>query len=417
MITSLMNTRVLYSAALLLAGAASIASAATVNVTIACSGQIDAAIDSALGMISPSGPTDLVITLSAGDGLCDVSQPHAISGVVSVAFNGPGVGTALFMGGTQVPRFQVTDGARFSLNGLTAESAPRSVVSVTNATLAADNVKFSNNASDQAGGAIVATGSAVTITHSIFEINTAALNGAAIAMDGPGTGSLTVSDTRFSNNQFVSTIGAGGAIYSNGVAVTLNRVLFDTNKSPNNTGGAVYIDGGSLTVRNSTFTGNQAPTGGAISIANPGSGSTLLNNVTMRADSSSSAGSELYVSGTIAASAISITNSLIGGTCAGLMSPVAHNSIESPGNTCALPAGTNSVSVADANLHLSSLSDDGGYTFTFFPQTFSVLIDSGGNDCESVDQRNYKRDVGACDVGAVEAGAIDRIFAGSFELN
>jgi len=66
---------------------------------------------------------------------------------------------------------------------------------------------------------------------------------------------------------------------------------------------------------------------------------------------------------------------------------------------------------------LSSLSDDGGYTFTFFPQTFSVLIDSGGNDCESVDQRNYKRDVGACDVGAVEAGAIDRIFAGSFELN
>jgi len=46
-----MNTRVLYSAALLLAGAASIASAATVNVTIACSGQIDAAIDSALGMI------------------------------------------------------------------------------------------------------------------------------------------------------------------------------------------------------------------------------------------------------------------------------------------------------------------------------------------------------------------------------
>lgn len=413
--TSPMNRRLPCAAALVLAAASPVA-AATVNVTIACSGQIDAAIDSALGMISPSGPSDLAITLSTGSGLCNVLQPHAISGAVSVTFSGPDDGTALYMGGNQfVPRFQVADGARFSLDGLTVENALRSVVSVTNATFAADNVKFSNNGSDQAGGAIAATGSAVTITRSVFELNTAALNGAAIAMDGPGTGSLSVSDTRFSNNQFVSTIGAGGAIYSNGVAVTLNRVLFDTNKSPNNTGGAVYIDGGNLTVRNSTFTGNQAPTGGAIAIANPGAGSTLLNNVTMRADSASSAGSELYVSGTIAASAITITNSLISGTCAGLTGPVAHNSVESPGNTCALPAGTNSASVADANLHLSSLSDNGGYTSTFFPQTFSALIDSGGNDCENVDQRDFARNVGACDIGAVEAGAIDRIFAATFD--
>ena len=117
-----------------------------------------------------------------------------------------------------------------------------------------------------------------------------------------------------------------------------NTVVSGINKAPNNTGGAIYINGGNMTVRNSTFTGNQAPTGGAIAIANPASGSTLLNNVTMRADSASS-GSELSVSGTIAASAIAITNSLISGTCAGLTSPIAHNSIESPGNTCALPAG------------------------------------------------------------------------------
>ncbi len=412
-----MNTRSFYAAALLLAGAPSIASAAAVNVTIACSNQIDAAIDAALGMISPSGPSDLAITLSTGGGLCNVQQPHAISGAVSVTFIGPADGTALFMSGSPiVPRFQVTDGAEFSLNGVTVESAPRSVVSVTNATLTVDNVKFSGNQSDQAGGAITAIGSNVTVTRSVFDTNSASLNGAAIAMDGPGTGSLTVSDTRFHNNQFVSTLGAGGAIYSNGVAVTINRVLFDANKAPNNTGGAVYINGGNLTVRNSTFTGNQAPTGGAIAIANPGSGSTSLNNVTMRADSASAAGSELYVSGTIAASAIAITNSLISGTCAGLTDPIAHNSIESPGNTCALPAGTNSVSVPDTSLHLGTLSDNGGYTFTLLPETSSVLIDSGGNDCESVDQRDFTRNVGvACDVGALEVGATDRIFAGTFQ--
>ena len=410
-----MNMRSLYAAALLLAAAPPFAAATTVNVTIACSGQIDAAIDTALGMISPGGPSDLVITLSTGNGLCNVVQPHAISGAVSVTLIGPSDGTALFMGGSPiVPRFQVTDGARLSLNGVTVGSASRSVVSVTNATLTVDHVKFNANQSDQAGGAIIAVGSVVTITHSLFDSNSAALNGAAIAMDGPGTGSLTVSDTQFHNNQFVNTLGAGGAIYSNGVAVTIDRVLFDANKAPNNTGGAVYIDGGNLTVRNSTFTGNQAPTGGAIAIANPASGSTLLNNVTMRADSATS-GSELSVSGTIGASAIAITNSLISGTCAGLTSPIAHNSIESPGNTCALPAGSNSVSVPDADLHLSALSANGGYTFTLLPQTFSVLIDSGGNDCESVDQRDLTRNAGACDIGAVEVGATDRIFAGKFE--
>ena len=248
-----------------------------------------------------------------------------------------------------------------------------------------------------------ATASEVTIRNSVFQFNQAALNGAAIAMDGPGTGSLAISDTRFSNNHIGNTIGVGGAIYSNGVAVTLDRVLFETNKSPNNSGGAIYIDGGNLTVRNSTFTGNQAPLGGAITIANPHSNSTLLNNVTMRADSASTAGSELYVSGTIEASAITITNSLISGTCAGLTSPIAHKSIESPGNTCSLPAGTNSVSVADVDLHLGTLSDNGGPTRTFLPQTFSVLIDSGGNDCEGVDQRDFTRNVGACDVGALKS--------------
>ncbi len=418
-----MNTRSLYAAALLLAGATSTVSAATVNVTIACSGQIDAAIDSALGMISPSGPNDLVITLSTGVGVCTVLTPHPIAGAISVTFNGPNDGTALFMGGSLVPKFQVNGGALFSLNNLTAESAPHSVVSVSSATFLADNVSFLSNNSDGAGGAITATGSDVTITRSVFQGNGAALNGAAIAMDGPGTGSLAVSDTRFSGNQISNmTIGDGGAIYSNGVALTLNRVLFESNKSPNNTGGAIYIDGGDLTVRNSTFTGNQAQWGGAIAIANPASNSTLLNNVTMRADTASLAGGELYVSGTVAASAITITNSLISGTCAVLTgsvptNPISHNSVESPGNTCALPAGTNSVSVLDANLYLSTLSDNGGYTRTFLPQTFSVLIDSGGNDCESVDQRDFTRNVGVCDVGALEVGAIDRIFAGTFEVN
>ena len=86
-IKSLMNTRSLFTAAVLLAGAPFVVSAATVNVNIACTGQIDAAIDTALGMISPSGPSDLAITLSTGNGFCNVLQAHAIGGAVSVALD------------------------------------------------------------------------------------------------------------------------------------------------------------------------------------------------------------------------------------------------------------------------------------------------------------------------------------------
>jgi len=39
----------------------------------------------------------------------------------------------------------------------------------------------------------------------------------------------------------------------------------------------------------------------------------------------------------------------------------------------------------------------------------------GGNDCEHVAQCDFTRHVGACEIGAVEAGAIDRIFAATFE--
>ena len=59
-----MNTRSLLTAAFLLAGAPFVVSAATVNVNVACTDQIDAAIDTAWWMISPSGPNDLAIQLS-----------------------------------------------------------------------------------------------------------------------------------------------------------------------------------------------------------------------------------------------------------------------------------------------------------------------------------------------------------------
>ena len=413
-----MIVRLLLVMALLFAGLSANVSATTATASITCAGNIDAAIDSALDLVYTGGADTLIITLTAGTNICKIAEAHPITGAITVSFVGPGTDTSIFMGGTPtVPRFQVSAGAHFSISNVTAESSVRGVISVSDAMLLADSMAFLNNTSDMSGGAITATGSTVTITRSTFDMNAAQLNGGAIDIEG--SGSLSVTDSTFSNNQFYpSSIGEGGAIFSSGAAVTLNRVLFTSNKSTNAYGGAVAIDSADLIARNVTFATDQAQFGGAIAIIGSGVHSVSLNNVTMRSGTASMAGAELFVALSASASTISIDNSVISasGACAGFSSaPAAHNSVESPGNTCELPTATNRVSVVDANLHLGDLADNGGYTSTIAPQSSSVLIDTGGIDCEPVDQRDYTRNVNACDVGAVEAGATDRIFLGRFE--
>ena len=68
------------------------------------------------------------------------------------------------------------------------------------------------------------------------------------------------------------------------------------------------------------------------------------------------------------------------------------------------------------DLHLGALADNGGATLTLYTNPGSVLIDMASTDCEGVDQRDLVRNVGGCDVGAVEAGATlaDSIFADVF---
>lgn len=411
-----MNLRTLLSVIVLLAHESTIASADTMSVSIACDASTGANLQTALSDFYSSGKNALDVTVAAG-GLCQIgSNAFPISGAVSVDIHGAGTSESVFfMSGVAVTVFQVTNGAQLSLSEMNFESASHGVVSVTNGTLSVDQMFFSSNQSGS-GGAISASNSAVTIDNSTFNGNASSLDGGAIAMTGGG--SLTVSDSAFVLNQTLSSgVGDGGAIYSNAVTVNINRVLFDSNKSQNNRGGAVYVESGNLTIRNSTFNGNQAVWGGAIATIDSTSSATLLNNVTLRGDSASMAGSELYAAEMLSPSPYTITNSLISGTCSGLTAlPTAHNSIESPGNTCLLNPASNEVSVADASLFLGPLADNGGPTKTILPYTGSPLINAGGNDCEKVDQRDFARNVGVCDVGALEVGAVDLIFGNGFEV-
>lgn len=208
---------------------------------------------------------------------------------------------------------------------------------------------------------------------------------------------------------------------------------FTGNRGSATAGGAILIEGDDavLAVRNSTFSGNTISVaaaalpggarGGAIGWSSGASDFALvLQHVTVSAPAISPTGlSGLALGGFGAASDFSLRvyNSILRGSCsfaAGAID-VGIGNIESPGNTCGLPAGINAVGVASAALALGTLANHGGFTPTFLPGAGSVAIDSAAAVfCLDDDQRGYARPLGAgCDVGAVEAG--DVIFADGFQ--
>jgi hypothetical protein len=254
------------------------------------------------------------------------------------------------------------------------------------------------------GGGVYARDSEVVLDRVELSGNVAAGEGGGLFVDG---GSLTLRDSLVERNESGA---RGGGIYTANTVVNIDHSLIAENLAALDGGGAL-ISVNQMTISNTTFYGNAAITAGnALSISG-GATSGTINNVTFRHVGAATA-SELAFLGS---PPIALRNSIVAGTCSGAPLTATAN-IESPGNTCALPAG-NQVNVSNGSLALGALADNGGPTRTLMPQASSVAIDSGGADCEADDQRHYVRNAGACDVGAAEVGASlpDAIFANGFE--
>jgi len=391
-----------------LAGAMHCLPAYGLDYAVECSGAaVDADIDAGIAQTS-TGPVRLVLS----PGTCLIEATHQLNGAITLDVVGAGMASTILQGqGIAIPMFRVgqtAGGVELGLHSLTLQNAPLGAITVLNSALRVDSVQFSDN---KAATVIVADFSAVEISNSRFVGNVG--DGGTIRMGGGPWGHLTVTDTAFVGNV---TDQDGGAINAN-VPVDLDRVLFVGNTANNGYGGAIYMIETGLSIRNSTFSGNSAMYGGAIADnANYESPGTTLRNVTLHGDVGSSSGSEIYLGGS-SPPPISIFNSLVGGTCAGpAIAATAHGSVESPGDTCGISGAGNQVGVAEVDLHLGALADNGGATLTLYTNPGSVLIDMASTDCEGVDQRDLVRNVGGCDVGAVEAGATlaDSIFADVF---
>jgi secreted trypsin-like serine protease len=266
-------------------------------------------------------------------------------------------------------------------------------------TLAITNSTLSGNSSTNIAGAIYNYGT-LTITNSTFSGNTSANVGGIFNTDGAGPGILTVINSTFSGNTSADT----GAISNAGTQMTIKNSTFSGNSSSGTSGGGGGISNNRpATVVNSTFSGNSAAfNGGAIY----NHGTLNVTNSTLSGNSAGgNTGGGIYNLGILNYTNTIIANSPSGGDCYnvggyGTIGTKTNNLVED--GTC--------FASLSGDPNLGALADNGGPTQTMALNTGSKAINAGATcsaaPVNGLDQREFSRKDGFCDIGAYEYGAI-----------
>ena len=250
---------------------------------------------------------------------------------------------------------------------------------------------------------------------------------------------MWIEDSEFSDNRNVETgeDGGPGAIHAYlGAVYHIDRTSFIGNTGSGDAGGAILVEvNASLWLTNSTFSGNsftvEAAAGtarGAAVAVRAGNALSLaeMRHVTVVAPTVMPvgvSGSAFAVLGADAQVHMAVHNSIVRGSCDLSLVPVgqmdfAEGNVKSSGDNCGFDGNDNQLGVGNAAMALGSLGDHGAFGRTYHPGDGSVAIDAAVDaHCTELDQRGYARPSPAvqCDVGAIETGADDLIFAHDFE--
>jgi hypothetical protein len=217
--------------------------------------------------------------------------------------------------------------------------------------------------------------------------------GGAVLVVGASTAAgLTLTNVAVTGSR--STVGGGGVASLNATLTIVNSTIagnvVENGGAP--IGGGVVVGGGTTTIRNSTIAGNRATDvdgveaeGGGIFVDD---GTLITQNVTV-------AGNVANLASGLSTNedngpTVSLTNTMIAGTCVNAPFGGARNLSTSP--TCGFGAAVNPL--------LGPLANNGGQTDTQALQAGSPAINAGAT-CPSTDQRGVARE-GACDIGAYE---------------
>jgi hypothetical protein len=252
----------------------------------------------------------------------------------------------------------------------------------------------------------------------VFDVasgSTAAIDGVTItggnasgSVDGGGilnAGTLTISDSTLTGNSAIDGIdeGQGGAIYSDGAALSIQGSTISSNQS-DWIGGGILTDRTDLKISNSTITGNSALYGGAILVEY---GTAEIYDSTITGNSASydtgiyDYSSNITVNNTILLDSNSSNNSVISGS-SNIVEP--NSSVSGSDDIV-----ENSATAAG----LGTLGDYGGPTETIPLLAGSPAINAGSNllavdtsgNTLTTDQRgvSYARQIaGVVDIGAYE---------------
>lgn len=185
------------------------------------------------------------------------------------------------------------------------------------------------------------------------------------------------------------------------VGQTATLTLIDSTVSENQAtrgyGGGILVVG-ELTVTNSTLSENLP---NAVYCAN--NSSTSIRNTTIFADPELAVPTLFLEDEELAA--VTMTQSILSGSCNIAEIISGGYNIESPSDTCGLAGVGDNSGVLGSLVRLGPLQQNGGPTQTHEPGSGSVAIDAiDAADCVAEnDQRGIERPQGThCDVGAVE---------------
>ena len=270
-------------------------------------------------------------------------------------------------------------------------------------TLAITNSTLSGNSSTNIAGAIYNYGT-LSVTNSTFSGNSSGAVGGIFNVTSTGypyPGILTVINSTFSSNSSANS----GAIQNAGTQMTIKNSTFSGNSSSGTSGGGGISNFGPATVVNSTFSGNSsAYNGGAIMNANKYI-ITITNSTLSGNSAGGNTGGGIYNTGTLNYKNTIVANSPSGGDCYnvggyGTIGTNTNNLVED---------GACSASLS-GDPGLGALADNGGPTQTMALNTGSKAINAGatcsGAPVNGLDQREFSRKDGSCDIGAYEYGAI-----------
>jgi hypothetical protein len=280
----------------------------------------------------------------------------------------------------------------------------------------------------QYGGGIFCE-SSCTIKNSIVSGNRSNHGGGLVLAES--LGDKWVENSEVSDNFATE---QGGGIWTNALQLRVVSSTISANIVPNfvtigdvRQGGGIWADGGTVQIRNSTISGNTVGggtygSGGGVWL---GDGGTLTLSHATVVDNKAFGGDALYNLGTA-----TITNSILQSPklardpCGGVQAFTRGGNLISAdpflnnnSATCGFHLD-DQTNVTLAELNLAPLADNGGATRTHALLEGSFAINKGSLTwCFQLDQREWKRVDGACDVGAFELGAANPeiIFMDGFE--